>query len=219
MTLFYKAKLIGADEPPVWRVLALPNTATFHDLHRSIQDAFDWKDYHLFEFRDSLEVCRTRNEWRVQDHESMDWDVEFPFYPENSRTTRLIDNKLLLTHFFYEYDFGDSWKLDITLDRFDRTRLKTAACLAKRGAPPPEDCGSLSGFARVRRFFALEQAGLPPDKELMDYGSYREWLGLKDDETWDEEVGICKKSEVDSVRARWRKEAAAYVRRLKACAL
>ena len=106
MTLYYKAKLIGADEPSVWRVLALPNTATFHDLHRSIQDAFDWKDYHLFEFRDSLEVCRTRNEWRVQDHESMDWDVEFPFYPENSRTTRLIDNKLLLTHFFYEYDFG-----------------------------------------------------------------------------------------------------------------
>lgn len=157
MTLYYKAKLIGADEPSVWRVLALPNTATYHDLHRAIQEAFDWQDCHLYEFRDALEVYHSRNEWRVQDHECMDWEEEFPFYPENSRTTRLIDRKQLLTHFFYEYDFGDSWKLDITLERFDRTRLKTAACVAKRGAPPPEDCGSLSGFERVRRFLRLSK--------------------------------------------------------------
>lgn len=68
MTLYYKAKLIGAVEPSVWRVLALPNTATYHDLHRAIQEAFDWQDYHLYEFRDALEVYHSRNEWRVQDH-------------------------------------------------------------------------------------------------------------------------------------------------------
>jgi hypothetical protein len=35
----------------VWRRFLIHKGATFYELHRAIQDAFGWLDYHLFEFR------------------------------------------------------------------------------------------------------------------------------------------------------------------------
>ena len=36
--------------PPVWRRLRVPDRLTLHQLHRVLQLAFGWLDYHLYEF-------------------------------------------------------------------------------------------------------------------------------------------------------------------------
>ena len=41
---------LQATDPLVWRVIAVPGTATFWDLHVAIQDAMGWLDYHLHQF-------------------------------------------------------------------------------------------------------------------------------------------------------------------------
>ena len=37
-------------EPPIWRVIEVPSTYTFWDLHVAIQDSMGWLDYHLHSF-------------------------------------------------------------------------------------------------------------------------------------------------------------------------
>lgn len=37
-------------EPPIWREIALPDSTTLPELHRAIQIAFQWYDYHLHQF-------------------------------------------------------------------------------------------------------------------------------------------------------------------------
>jgi len=37
-------------EPDIWRVIQVPETYNFWDLHVAIQDAMGWQDCHLHEF-------------------------------------------------------------------------------------------------------------------------------------------------------------------------
>lgn len=37
-------------EPPIWRRVLVPQGITFYKLHKIIQAAFGWQDYHLFDF-------------------------------------------------------------------------------------------------------------------------------------------------------------------------
>jgi hypothetical protein len=45
-----KASLRGIS-PMIWRRLLVPGDLTLHGLHRVIQIAFGWEDYHLHAFR------------------------------------------------------------------------------------------------------------------------------------------------------------------------
>lgn len=38
-------------EPPIWRLIDVPGSYTFWDLHVAIQDAMGWLDYHLHSFK------------------------------------------------------------------------------------------------------------------------------------------------------------------------
>ena len=47
----YQLKItVKGSKPPVWRRIIVPETATFHQLHEMIQEAFGWSGYHLHEF-------------------------------------------------------------------------------------------------------------------------------------------------------------------------
>ncbi len=45
-----KVTLLGID-PPIWRRLAVPCSITFHKLHKILQVAIGWQDYHLYNFK------------------------------------------------------------------------------------------------------------------------------------------------------------------------
>lgn len=38
-------------KPEIWRRLKIPGNITFAQLHRIIQVAFGWQDYHLYNFQ------------------------------------------------------------------------------------------------------------------------------------------------------------------------
>jgi len=82
-------------KPPVWRRLLVPGETTLADLHRAIQAAMGWEDYHLHTF----DIAgRPYGDSRAVD------DV--------ADETRVTLNGLIksgVTRFAYSYEFGDNW--------------------------------------------------------------------------------------------------------------
>ena len=151
---------IAEIEPPAFRVVQLESTRTFHLLHEIIQWSFEWKNYHLYEFR----VGRARV------------IVPNPGFPEpaglHPRTTRLGD--LLgrtFRHVTYTYDFGDNWVHDITIEKRlpPDPAVRYPVCLAGARAGPPEDCGGPGGFEDF--LAAWSDASHPEHREM------RGWAG------------------------------------------
>ncbi|MDE2104217.1 MAG: plasmid pRiA4b ORF-3 family protein [Patescibacteria group bacterium] len=72
--------------------------------------------------------------------------------------------------FVYLYDFGDSWRHDVKLEKVVTSPADgRAACLGGNRACPPEDCGGPPGYARLRRVL-----GNPAHRE---YRETRTWVG------------------------------------------
>jgi hypothetical protein len=53
----------------------------------------------------------------------------------------------------YKYDFGDGWEHEVLLEAISLPdgRAKYPACLAGERACPPEDCGGVPGYARLKQ--------------------------------------------------------------------
>src|ERR1700760_2979521 len=90
-------------EPAIWRRLIVPCSFHLGQLHRVLQAAFGWWDYHLHEFRigglsyRDAEVCEPEFE---DDARSFD-----------ESEVRLFDfDRSEDLSFLYVYDFGDDWK-------------------------------------------------------------------------------------------------------------
>jgi hypothetical protein len=152
-------------EPPIWREIALIDTTTLPELHRVIQLAFQWYDYHLHQFTIGNE------RYAIPDEELDDVGV-----PTRS-ALRVTLSQLGLTegaHFTYEYDFGDSWTHRIEVRTIspavDRADLMPAPLLVDgRRAAPPEDCGGPPGYQELLRVLAD-----PSDPEHADMHT---WVG------------------------------------------
>lgn len=152
-------------EPPIWREIALLDSTTLPELHRVIQLAFQWYDYHLHQFAIGTE------RYAIPDEELDDFGVL-------SRSTLGVTlSELGLTEgasFTYEYDFGDSWTHRIDVRKIspvaDRAEIMPAPLLMEgRRAAPPEDCGGPPGYEELLRVLAD-----PSDPEHADM---RTWVG------------------------------------------
>ena len=72
---------------------------------------------------------------------------------------------------FYDYDFGDSWRHKIVLEKilhFDKEQ-KYPVCIKGKRNCPPEDCGGIWGY-----YDLLEIIKNPKHP---DYESMMDWLG------------------------------------------
>jgi hypothetical protein len=58
--------------PMIWRRLLVPRDLTLYGLHRTIQIAFGWEDYHLHAFK--LHGRRLGTEWTGQRHHVVEDD-------------------------------------------------------------------------------------------------------------------------------------------------
>jgi hypothetical protein len=95
-------------EPEVWRRLVLPINSNLQHLHLGIQAAFNWRNYHLYEFRigglrygdvDLLTEDATDDEPRAFDQTAV----------------RLLDFEQGSV-FSYHYDFGDGWRHTVVVE-------------------------------------------------------------------------------------------------------
>ncbi len=150
--------------PPIWRRVQVPGNLTLSDLHRVIQIAMGWKDYHLYEF--------------LIDHKSYGPpDTEgFEVISDESVTLQKL-NLQPKQRFLYTYDFGDNWGHTIIVEKVlseedvkEESRGKSI-CLADKRACPPEDCGGYSGYEEILE--ALHSPNKKKYRELLDWvGDY-----------------------------------------------
>jgi len=143
--------------PPIWRRILVRGTTNLEKLHRIIQDAMGWQNYHLWEF-----VIRGEH-YEAADPEATGHDAA---------KVKLTQLQLEVGESFeYVYDPGDDWQHEVVLE--ERLRADPEqfypACTAGARACPPEDVGGPWRYGEV-----LEIIKHPKHPE---YGESKEWLG------------------------------------------
>lgn len=157
-------KVVLLDSKPcVWRRLQVPGNANLGWLHAVLQIAMGWTNSHLHHFL-------------TQDARYSD-----PRYLEDMGLGEEADRdeaKAILlevapaegAQFGYEYDFGDSWGHEITVEKIlPRAAGTVALCLNGANACPPEDCGGVWGYADLLK--ALKNSKHPEHKHM------KQWVG------------------------------------------
>jgi hypothetical protein len=152
-------------EPEIWREIDVPENYNFWELHVAIQDAMGWLDYHLHEFVPNKNGPTKGKRIGVQGFDDDDdniiagWDLPIKKY------FSVVGNSIE-----YDYDFGDSWRHQVTLIGIflEPMNAKYPVCYAGERACPPEDCGGISGYQHL-----LEVLNDPENDE---YEDMIEWL-------------------------------------------
>lgn len=150
--------LEGTTDPEIYRLLSIPKTYSFHDLHRAIQTSFGWANCHLYKFAimDAIDEDPTgslRNRKRY---------LQLWRDPKDSvRGSALAAGSVALSHVFdnqsykdkdveYEYDFGDRWTHSIEFVGWGRDDTEgRVVCYAGQGHGPAEDAGGIDGWEAV----------------------------------------------------------------------
>ncbi|MBN1612671.1 MAG: plasmid pRiA4b ORF-3 family protein [Polyangiaceae bacterium] len=146
-------------EPPIWRTLEIPGSATLEDVHYAIQVAMGWQNSHLHQFT----IGKHRYGMVHLDEVDELGDLE------DERAHLLQDVARRGAVFLYEYDFGDSWEHDVKVQRVSSAAERVAPrCLGGERACPPEDCGGAPGYANL-----LEALADPNHEE---HASVVEWV-------------------------------------------
>jgi hypothetical protein len=138
-----KVTLRGA-KPPIWRRLEVPSDSSLERLHRVIQMAFEWQDYHLHVFETSA------GRYGIVDEDSPD-DIRNDLYKKLSTVADWPGDRLK-----YLYDFGDNWELDILVEAVlpAEPGVRYPRCTGGRRAAPPEDSGGVWGYAEMLTILA-----------------------------------------------------------------
>jgi hypothetical protein len=126
-------------EPLIWRRVAVRTATNLQTLHRIIQAAMGWQDYHLWEFIVGDKI------YGVPDPEDSGWGREV-HRAAGAALARLIADGV--TVFGYTYDMGDNWEHRILVERVEAAEPDGLypRFLGGERRCPPEDCGSLPGY-------------------------------------------------------------------------
>ncbi len=163
----YQLKIfLDESEPLIWRRVHVPTGMTLRALHRLIQALFEWRTYHLYEFK----VGDTKyGDPELDPYDELDW--------RNDQTKKLDNIFKSHNKFEYLYDFGDGWqhiiKLEATLEA--EKDEKYPLCIGGQNPAPPEDCGGIGGY-----YNKLEISSDPSHSEHEDIVNWFEYMMLKD---------------------------------------
>ena len=133
---------------PCKRTLVVPSDLNFYQLHRILQDAFEWHDCHLHQFvlkKDGM--GRPREIIQPAHSENDDWIAFSGGKSIDSTSVNIREIFEAQKKIDYEYDFGDGWIHTIKLRRFipDCT-TPYPHCTEAIGDAPMEDSGGAYGF-------------------------------------------------------------------------
>jgi hypothetical protein len=145
----YQVKVSLADvAPPVWRRVQVPAAYTLDRVHRAIQHAMGWMDFHLHSFDiDGIQYGEP--------------DPEGELMLRDELEVRLDAVAAKGSRFLYTYDFGDWWEHDVLVEDVFTAEPdeRYPACVAGERACPPEDVGGAFGYAEL--LLALRDPGHP----------------------------------------------------------
>jgi hypothetical protein len=145
--------------PAVWRRVLVPEDIRLTELHRIIQAAMGWEDYHLWRFQIGGEEFGT-------DFEGDEVD------PDHDAARTHLDRiaspgDVLL----YEYDFGDGWEHRVRVEKAlpAEPGRRYPVCVEGARACPPEDCGGPWSYASLLE--AIRDPAHPEHDDML------EWVG------------------------------------------
>jgi hypothetical protein len=144
--------------PEVWRRVAVPGAYTLDRVHRVIQYAMGWQNYHLHSFEiDGVQYGEP------------DPDGELDLRDELEVRLDAVAGKD--SRFVYTYDFGDWWEHEISVEAIypPEPDVRYPLCLEGERACPPEDVGGAYGYAGFLDAIT--------DPEHPEYAAMREWIG------------------------------------------
>jgi hypothetical protein len=188
----YQFKITLHDiEPKIWRRIQVPENYSFWDLHVAIQDAMGWTDSHLHQFI----IIDPKNSEEV--YIGIPGDEAFA----GELPEMLAGWKEFISDYFseknynrccYEYDFGDGWEHEVTLEKIlpSIPDIKYPICTGGERACPPEDCGGVPGYENFLEIIA--------DPEHDEHASMMEWVGGE----FDPERFDCQKIHFDNPKKR-----------------
>ena len=139
----FRIDLLGI-KPPIWRIIQVPETDTFWDLHVAIQSAMGWTDSHLHLFEINDPKTGAECEIGIPEEEGFFGDKKtLPGWEQ-----KIADYFFQETVAGYLYDFGDNWQLMIKLEKIllREKGVNYPRCLGGERACPPEDCGGVGGY-------------------------------------------------------------------------
>lgn len=147
--------LLDVADPPVWRRVLVPAALSLDRVHRVIQAAMGWQNYHMH-------VFRVGELGYGPDPEGMLGHLE-------EAKVRLADVAGVGERIGYEYDFGDSWEHELLIEACTKAEAHQTypACTAGEGACPPEDSGGFPGYQRLKEILA--------DPSSKEYEEMRTW--------------------------------------------
>jgi hypothetical protein len=151
-------------EPLIWRRVAVRTAMNLMALHKVIQAAMGWLDYHLWEF--------------VVDERK--YGIPDPDRPhvKNAASTQLATILTSgMTEFGYVYDFGDYWEHRVIVEATGKaeTGAKYPRFMGGERRCPPEDCGGPPGYFDFKE--ALDWYGGSYDPDDIDEQQINVTLG------------------------------------------
>ena len=155
--------------PEVWRRVALPGAYTLDRVHRVIQYAMGWQNYHLHSFE-------------IEGVQYGEPDPEGELELRDELEARLDAVAGKDSHFVYTYDFGDWWEHEIAVEAIHPAEPdeRYPVCLEGGRACPPEDVGGAYGYSGFLAALA--------DPTHPEHAAMREWVGKPfDPEQFDRE--------------------------------
>jgi hypothetical protein len=168
-TLYQLRITLQEVQPPVWRRIQVKDCSLAR-LHRIIQVAVGWEDYHLYSFE--IEGTEYGDPELVQPDLEMEdacatWLGEI--VPEDGGRFRFV----------YNYDFGDNWRHEVLFEGHPPVEkgVRYPLCIEGERACPPEDVGGISGYEGYLAVMA------DPDDE--QHEDYMRWRGPFDPEQFD----------------------------------
>lgn len=152
-------------EPPIWRTLKLTTDMTLDQLHYAIQGAFGWENSHLHAFAINGNQRYSSNGISLSEGGEKD--------SRKITLAELIEKNI--TEIMYEYDFGDSWLHQVTVEEVKplESPVTIPECIDGARHCPPEDCGGAGGFENFLEAMM--------DRKHPDHKDLKEWYGGKFD--------------------------------------
>ena len=179
--------LRGYGNPLCWRLIEVPASYTFLDLHVIIQECMRWMDYHLFDFR----FTSNGQKRQLDEHGNMYDDFSDWMTPEERKRqpVKSFSRDVHLGEIFprtrtavYSYDYGDGWEIDVKVVKTIKHRdHDEPLVLDGDGAAPPEDVGGPAGYADFLRTINGEDG--PERQYLLEWSEdqgYLDHFDLKD---------------------------------------
>ena len=157
----YQLKVtLNGSKPKIWRTILVKPTTPLSKLHRIIQRTMGWDGGHMHQF-----------EVLGEHYGCADPEWGDPSVQDERKLTLGEIASLQVNSFTYEYDFGDDWKHEITIEKTlpAEKKQKYPLCIAGELACPPEDCGGIWGY-----YGLLDAIKNPKHAE---HEQMKEWVG------------------------------------------